>query len=39
MAALAIQPTKVEVTPDQRRCWIHFSHMSYDDFGRTGDFN
>ncbi|KAK7092327.1 uncharacterized protein [Littorina saxatilis] len=30
-----LRPGEVEVSADQTRTWAHFSHLSYDDFGRT----
>ena len=33
-----VQQTEVEITPDGRQLWSHFSHLSYNDFDRTGNF-
>ena len=32
----AVKDVDVELSADQKRAVIHFSHLSYDDFGRTG---
>ena len=34
---IAGQPSEVEVSPDGLQVWSQFSHLGYNDFGRTGD--
>lgn len=31
-----LQPSQMEISPDLTEAWVHFEHLSYSDFGRTG---